>query len=126
MENKEPSEEDLKTIRTRIIPKLEEIRKELEVDPEVLEEMVRKSRELSTLSNEDMFHGLKGLANYHCKAEKHCDSCPFLCTLIVAKPRLGRVHHPEMPMPMPSLIRKAPVSEIELEVMRDLWRNVKW
>jgi len=123
MENKGPSEEDLKIIRTKIEPNLEEIRKELEIDPETLGEMVRKSRELSALSIEDMFYTLRGLTNYRCEAEEHYNSCPLLCTFVSGEPRLGRIHHPKMKMPLPNLIRKAPADKSELELIREVWRG---
>ena len=121
MEHRKPSEEDLRKIRSEIEPKLEEIRKELEIDPETLEEIVRKSRELGALSIEDMFRTLMGFANYQCKVKKDCNSCPVLCTFIMGEPRLGRVHHPEISMPLPSLIRKAPADKSELELIRQVW-----
>lgn len=62
---------------------------------------------------------------YHSESNKHQNSCPFWCTIIAGNPRLGRVNHTEIPMPR-SLIKKAPVSEIDLEIMRNLWRNFKW
>ncbi|MCK4665957.1 hypothetical protein KAU33_04365 [Candidatus Dependentiae bacterium] len=121
MENKKPNKKDLKTIRTKIMPKLEEIRNDLEIDPETLGEMVRKSRELSALSIEDMFYTLRGLTNYRCEAEEYCNSCPLLCTFVSGEPRLGRIHHPKIPMPSPNLIRKAPADKSELELLREVW-----
>lgn len=128
VKHRKPSEEDLRKIGTEIEPKLEEIKEELEIDPETMEEIVHKSREISALSLEDMFRSLKGRANYQCNTKKDCDTCPvepcpMYRMLIEAKPRLGRIHHPEIPMPMPSLIRKAPASKLDLEIIRRVWNG---
>ena len=100
--------------------------KDLEVSDELKESLgLRPNKEY----NEDVSF-LPTPREYECKPGGKCRTCNIPCVYMQGRyqapsPRMGRIHHPPLRMPMPNLIRKAG-DHLDDEIIGKIWRNIKW